>query len=45
MGEKNGFAQFTPDHLGEQSRTSNRNNGKKMASKSNHQPDYVPPKG
>ncbi|ALA54960.1 acid-soluble spore protein N [Shouchella clausii] len=45
MGDNNRFAQFTPDHLGEQSRKSDRNNGKKMANKSNEQPNYVPPKG
>ncbi|MFB4211233.1 acid-soluble spore protein N [Shouchella sp. JSM 1781072] len=45
MSEKNRFAQYTPDHLGTQPRKSTRNNGKKVANKSNRQPDYIPPKG
>ncbi|MFC0560426.1 acid-soluble spore protein N [Halalkalibacter alkalisediminis] len=42
---KSNFAQFRPDHLGTQPVKSKANNGKKMAQKSNEQPDYVPPKG
>lgn len=37
--------QFRPDHLGTQSRESDSNNGKKMNTKSNQKPDYIPPKG
>ena len=42
---KSNFAQFRPDHLGNQSVKSKSNKGKKMNMKSNEQPDYVPPKG
>jgi small acid-soluble spore protein N (minor) len=42
---KSHFAQFRPDHPGTQSVKSKTNNGKKMAQKSNEQPDYIPPKG
>ncbi len=38
-------ARFRPDHLGTQPRKSNSNNGKKMNTKGNEHPDYVPPKG
>lgn len=38
-------ATFRPDHLGTQPRKSNSNNGKKMNTKGNEHPDYVPPKG
>ncbi|MEK4565136.1 acid-soluble spore protein N [Alkalihalobacillus sp. FSL R5-0424] len=37
--------QFRPDHLGTQPRESDSNNGKKMNTKSNQKPDYIPPKG
>ncbi|MBP3952908.1 acid-soluble spore protein N [Bacillus suaedae] len=42
---KSNFAQFRPDHLGTQPVKSRSNNGKKMNTKSNEQPDYIPPKG
>ncbi|MCL7747386.1 acid-soluble spore protein N [Halalkalibacter alkaliphilus] len=42
---KSNFAQYRPDHLGTQPVKSKANNGKKMAQKSNEQPNYVPPKG
>jgi small acid-soluble spore protein N (minor) len=42
---KSHFAQFRPDHLGMQPVKSNANDGKKMAQKSNAQPNYIPPKG
>ncbi|WP_059103453.1 acid-soluble spore protein N [Shouchella shacheensis] len=45
MSHKNGYMQYRPDHLGTQPRKFTRNNGKKVANKSNEQPDYVPPKG
>lgn len=38
-------AQFSPDHLGEKSVKSETNKGKKMNTKGNDQPDYIPPKG
>ncbi|WP_088105273.1 acid-soluble spore protein N [Halalkalibacter urbisdiaboli] len=38
-------ARFRPDHLGTQPRASDANGGKKMATKGNQQPDYIPPKG
>ncbi len=42
---KHAFDKFRPNHLGTQPRASNSNNGKKMNTKGNQQPDYVPPKG
>ncbi len=39
------FAKFHPSHLGTQPRESDTNKGKKMNTKSNEHPDYVPPKG
>lgn len=39
------FANYRPDHLGEQPRKSDSNKGQKMNTKGNKQPDYVPPKG
>lgn len=38
-------ANFRPDHLGEQPVQSDANKGKKMNTKGNEHPDYVPPKG
>lgn len=42
---KHAFDQFRPNKLGTQPRASDINNGKKMATKGNENPDYVPPKG
>ncbi len=42
---KHAFDKFRPNHLGTQPRASDRNNGKKMATKGNEEPNYVPPKG
>ncbi|MCM3760700.1 acid-soluble spore protein N [Alkalihalobacillus oceani] len=42
---KSTSAQFRPDHLGTQPVESRSNKGKQMNTKSNEQPDYVPPKG
>ncbi|MFA9559696.1 acid-soluble spore protein N [Evansella sp. AB-rgal1] len=39
------FAHHRPDHLGTQPRKSDSNKGKKMNTKDNDQPDYIPPKG
>ncbi|WP_041808221.1 acid-soluble spore protein N [Evansella cellulosilytica] len=39
------FQKFRPDHLGTQPRKSDSNNGKKMNTKGNDHPDYIPPKG
>lgn len=46
MGSKfTKFANHRPDHLGEQSRKSGSNKGKKMNTKGSEQPDYIHPKG
>ncbi|MCD8502179.1 MAG: acid-soluble spore protein N [Bacillaceae bacterium] len=42
---KHAFDQFRPNKLGTQPRATDSNNGKKMNTKGNEQPDYVPPKG
>ena len=42
---KHAFDKFRPNHLGTQPRKSDSNNGKKMNTKGNEHPDYVPPKG
>ena len=44
-GENSTSAQFRPDHPGTQPVAVDANNGKKMNTKGNKQPDYVPPKG
>ncbi|TLS37443.1 acid-soluble spore protein N [Pseudalkalibacillus caeni] len=36
---------FSPDHLGDRDPQAPGNKGKKMADKTNEEPDYVPPKG
>lgn len=42
---KHAFDKFRPNHLGTQPRASDKNNGKKMGTKGNEEPDYAPPKG
>ncbi|MCT2536386.1 acid-soluble spore protein N [Aquibacillus koreensis] len=37
--------EFRPDHLGTQPRKARANKGKKMANKSNEQPQYIQTKG
>ncbi|MBM7645458.1 small acid-soluble spore protein N (minor) [Scopulibacillus daqui] len=36
---------FAPHHLGEQPRAAHSNKGKKMANKTDEEPNYIPPKG
>ncbi|MDV2683930.1 acid-soluble spore protein N [Alkalihalophilus sp. As8PL] len=45
MKKSTAFNQYRPNHLGTQPREEPTNKGKKMNTKGNEQPDYVPPKG
>ena len=42
---KRNSEQFRPDHLGTQPRKAKANKGKKMATKTNEQPDIIQTKG
>ncbi|MFN7252797.1 MAG: small acid-soluble spore protein N [Anaerobacillus sp.] len=42
---KHAFDKFRPNHYGTQQRATDKNNAKKMGTKGNEEPDYVPPKG